>query len=898
MLSPLFQPRLVRMAGALFVSIGSGLLFAATPGQVRRDGPAWRTAVTEISLLVENDVPAALAKAQELRRTFPADAGSVADGQLLNLASIPLAQLGRTAEATASATQARDIARIHTDVTLETEAEFSLLTIGVTTEKFDEALRAAERCIPLLEKTGNLRLHSIALSRVALVHLRRAETETALKFATQARDLAEKAHDEYGLALAHRSLGFLFIQSKRLGEAAIQYTESIAHARASGSKSLVADTLENLAIASGLQGRRREAEAGFREALALRRETGNRLDLPRTLNNLALNLHNQQRDAEALILIAEAVVLFRGNDSKLLLTHALNTQSMLRGALGDFTGGLADAEEAYTLALELGIALTKATAAKHVAAAAAMAGDHRRAYEMALITAEHMAQAARESADKHVASLEQLYASERKQRQIDDLNLRNQVQTAELAERTLRQKMLAALLAACLCIVGATGYFFLRLRRNHAELARANAQLTEQRANLQGVTAELQASQAFLGSMLENLPVNIYRKDTEGRLTFANQHYCARLGLPLAEVTGKPSSDFSSPESREKDRADDRVVMETRQPSEKIEIQIKSTGEKRWIHIIKVAVTDHEGRVVGTQGMFWDVTKAKEAELELERVHRKLLDVSRQAGMAEVATNVLHNVGNVLNSVNVSATLLTEWARHSKSTNVAKLSAMLREHETDLGAFMTGDSRGRQVPGYLQKLAEHLEAEQRDTIRELDSLRKNIEHINDIVAKQQSYAKVAGVTETLPVVELVEDVLQRNADALERAGVTLVRDFVTRAVITVDRHKASEILTTLLGNAKDACSDSGRTDKSATVHLAEGEGRIKISVTDNGVGIPADNLTRIFEHGFSMRKGDDGFALHRAALAARELGGSLRVSSDGAGEGATFVLELPHQAYG
>jgi sensor histidine kinase regulating citrate/malate metabolism len=125
----------------------------------------------------------------------------------------------------------------------------------------------------------------------------------------------------------------------------------------------------------------------------------------------------------------------------------------------------------------------------------------------------------------------------------------------------------------------------------------------------------------------------------------------------------------------------------------------------------------------------------------------------------------------------------------------------------------------------------------------------------------------------------------------------LVRDFATRAVITVDRHKASEILTTLLGNAKNACSDSGRTDKSVTVRLAEGKDRIKISITDNGAGIPEDNLTRVFEHGFAMRKGDDGFALHRAALAAKELGGSLRVSS-GVGEGATFVLELPYQANG
>jgi signal transduction histidine kinase len=82
-------------------------------------------------------------------------------------------------------------------------------------------------------------------------------------------------------------------------------------------------------------------------------------------------------------------------------------------------------------------------------------------------------------------------------------------------------------------------------------------------------------------------------------------------------------------------------------------------------------------------------------------------------------------------------------------------------------------------------------------------------------------------------------------------------------------------------------------DKQMTVRVANGEGRIKIAISDNGVGIPAENLLRIFNHGFTTRKDGHGFGLHSGALAARELGGSLSVRSGGLGEGATFTLELP-----
>jgi signal transduction histidine kinase len=69
---------------------------------------------------------------------------------------------------------------------------------------------------------------------------------------------------------------------------------------------------------------------------------------------------------------------------------------------------------------------------------------------------------------------------------------------------------------------------------------------------------------------------------------------------------------------------------------------------------------------------------------------------------------------------------------------------------------------------------------------------------------------------------------------------------------------------------------------------------VRISVIDNGVGIPAQNMDRLFTHGFTTRQSGHGFGLHSGALAAQELGGTLHAESEGAGRGAAFILELPY----
>jgi signal transduction histidine kinase len=212
-----------------------------------------------------------------------------------------------------------------------------------------------------------------------------------------------------------------------------------------------------------------------------------------------------------------------------------------------------------------------------------------------------------------------------------------------------------------------------------------------------------------------------------------------------------------------------------------------------------------------------------------------------------------------------------------------------------LGSYITQDPKGKQLPGYLTRVSEQLTKEQQRTIAELESLRENIEHIKEIVAMQQNYAKVSGVAETVKVADLVEDALRMNAGALVRHEVALARDYTEIPPLSVEKHKVLQILVNLIRNAKYACDESGRDDKQITLKIFKKDEWACISVIDNGVGIPEENRTRIFNHGFTTRKDGHGFGLHSGALAAMELGGTLTAESEGPGHGAVFTLQLPAQ---
>jgi signal transduction histidine kinase len=284
------------------------------------------------------------------------------------------------------------------------------------------------------------------------------------------------------------------------------------------------------------------------------------------------------------------------------------------------------------------------------------------------------------------------------------------------------------------------------------------------------------------------------------------------------------------------------------------------------------------------------------AVLRMAQVQAELRAKSRQAGMAQIATNVLHNVGNVLNSVNISAGLLGTKLRDSRLPGLAKAARLMHEHAGDLGAFLTQDDKGRLLPGYLGRLAEALAAEQQAMGDELGQLTRSIDHIKEIVATQQSYAGPGRAVEAVPVGELLDDALRMNRGALARHQVAVEQEVAELPLLLLDRHRLLLILVNLISNAKYALD--GVSDRPRVIRLQAAPaagGMLRIQVADNGEGIPAGNMALIFTHGFTTRKEGHGFGLHSSALAAREMGGTLTARSDGPGQGATFVLEIPLQ---
>lgn len=304
---------------------------------------------------------------------------------------------------------------------------------------------------------------------------------------------------------------------------------------------------------------------------------------------------------------------------------------------------------------------------------------------------------------------------------------------------------------------------------------------------------------------------------------------------------------------------------------------------------------EDRGQLSGFQAMAQKVHTNGRFEKEWEKVHSQLAEASRRAGMAEVATGVLHNVGNVLNSINVSAAFITERINKSRCANLEKVVALVNEH-VGVPDFLSEHPQGKQLPDYLSRLNHNLRQEREAVIQELESLSGNIQHVKEIVAVQQAYAKIVGASQKVRAKELVEDALRIDATSLARHDVEINRNYLEDPEFHVAKPKVLQILVNLIRNAKHACMESPSSPKWIKISVQPSpELFLRIQVEDNGVGIPPENLNRIFSHGFTTRSNGHGFGLHSGAEAAKEMGGSLRAFSQGTGRGATFVLDLPER---
>jgi PAS domain S-box-containing protein len=411
-------------------------------------------------------------------------------------------------------------------------------------------------------------------------------------------------------------------------------------------------------------------------------------------------------------------------------------------------------------------------------------------------------------------------------------------------------------------------------------------------------TSAATSYKTFVNNMLQSMADCLIVVDIDATIRAVNQATLDLLGYTEEQLLGQPVSLVCIENGYELSMTRMQQLLGSRSRKDH-EVSFRCfDGRMVPISLSGSPIRDNEERLVGYVCLGTDITERKNAETERTSLNKQLVDASRQAGMAEVATGVLHNVGNVLNSVTVSATLATDLLKRSRLDRLDKAVALLKEHEGNLGEFLSRDEKGKLLPGYLSQLGAHLASEQEKVIEELTALTKNIGHIKEIISMQQSFSKKSGVIEAASASELIEDAIQMNAEALTKHDVRVVRSYADTGRIKTDQHKVLQILVNLISNACDAMAESKREHKVLRVRLVREEQQdwLRIEVCDNGVGISQKHQTKVFTHGFTTKKKGHGFGLHSAALAAKELGGSLTVSSEGEGKGATFALRLPSEA--
>ena len=281
---------------------------------------------------------------------------------------------------------------------------------------------------------------------------------------------------------------------------------------------------------------------------------------------------------------------------------------------------------------------------------------------------------------------------------------------------------------------------------------------------------------------------------------------------------------------------------------------------------------------------------------KLSRSRAELVRTARAAGMSEIATGILHNVGNVLNSVNVSASLVSRKTRELGVDDLEALSRILGEHAHDLVTFVAADPRGKHLQPFVDALAREMRTAQSGIDQEIATLERGIAHIRELIDSQQSFVGRGGVIEAIRLEDQLEEALRISEKALAPdASLQVVREYAELAPMSVDRHKLLEILVNLLQNARQAMASAGTRDRRIVLRTVDLGERVRIEVCDNGPGIAAEDLVRIFNLGFTTRPDGHGVGLHSSANAAKEMAGVLSVQSAGQGRGATFVLELPKQ---
>jgi signal transduction histidine kinase len=327
-------------------------------------------------------------------------------------------------------------------------------------------------------------------------------------------------------------------------------------------------------------------------------------------------------------------------------------------------------------------------------------------------------------------------------------------------------------------------------------------------------------------------------------------------------------------------------------------------------HIEILAMTALLGYIYSSAGIFYKQTRRLaeiRVELEeknnllnetiqkLETTRNELVEKAHKAGMADLATGVLHNIGNILNSVNTSSDVIHETIHRSKINNFKKANQLLKDKKDNFEDFLLNDPRGKDLIQYYLKLEEPLDREYEKIKEQAKRLKDKVNLISEVIEAQQDYAKVGRVNEKISLKEVTKDALKLQAGSIDRHNINVQEDYNDTVEIHIQKSKFIHILINLFKNAKEAMEGRAPAEKELLIRTWEDSEKVHLSITDNGEGIKTEHLNNVFNHGFTTKKEGHGFGLHTCANYMTEMGGEIKAQSEGEGKGTTFTVSFPRE---
>jgi PAS domain S-box-containing protein len=357
----------------------------------------------------------------------------------------------------------------------------------------------------------------------------------------------------------------------------------------------------------------------------------------------------------------------------------------------------------------------------------------------------------------------------------------------------------------------------------------------------------LRDSQAVYESLVESVPLNVLRKDLEGRFVFANRAFCQREGRSLEEILGKTDLDLYPQPLAEKYRADDRRIIETGETYEDVEAH-EQPGGTHWVQVVKTPVRDAQGAIVGTQAIFWDVTSRRRAEEELRRYSAELEISNRE--LEQFTAVVSHDLHAPLRAVATYCELLE-----------------------------------REYADKLDMAAQEYISFARQSIDRMHALIEDLRSLTRVTTRGKQLRPVDSQ-------EAVDAALINLGPEIERSGARVTHGELP--TVLADGTQLMQLFQNLIGNAIKYTK--GRRPVIQISAVLDGT-RWRFGVRDNGIGIAPQDIGRLFVifqrlHADEEEYSGTGVGLALCKRIVERHGGQIWVESR-PDMGSTFYFTIP-----